>query len=319
MNLQTSDGGEELYDGSVPTDGDFLFADTCRLLRTAQGHDHAGESGAGLGHCRAHRYPAIILSGALADGQRVGGSELLSALGATIALLVLLFVAAWVLPRLLRYDRSQNGIINTMTIFSNIGFMGVPMIDAIYGKGALIYMTIFLIPFNLLFFSYAIQTIKGSGTGQKLRLSDLLNEGMIACFLAIIVYIADIRVPYVISQTVAMLGSMTAPLAMILTGAFLSGMDFRGMFTDVRIWVFTVIKMVVLPVVIVLVLGQFFENRILLAVCLAAIATPVGNVLALLTSIYNEEAYPTSIKGITLTTIVSIATMPLVFYLTGLD
>ncbi|MCI6100300.1 MAG: AEC family transporter [Selenomonas sp.] len=264
-------------------------------------------------------YPAIILSGALADGPRVGGSELLSALGATIALLVLLFVAAWVLPRLLRYERSQHGIINTMTIFSNIGFMGVPMIDAIYGKGALIYMTIFLIPFNLLFFSYAIQTIKGSGTGQKLRLRDLLNEGMIACFLAIIVYLADIRVPYVIAQTVAMLGSMTAPLAMILIGAFLSGMDFRGMFTDVRIWAFTALKMVVLPVAIVLALGQFFDNRILLAVCLAAIATPAGNVLALLASMYNEAAYPTAIKGITLTTIVSVATMPLVYYLTGLD
>lgn len=263
-------------------------------------------------------YPAIILSGALTDDPHIGGKKLLLTLGATIALLILLMIGAWLLPRLLGYEKKYYSIINVMTIFSNIGFMGVPMIAAIYGKGALIYMTIFLIPFNLLFFSYAIKTIKGSSNGQAFNLRDLLNEGMISCFLAIVIYLSDIHVPYVISTTVQMLGSMTAPLAMLLIGSFLSDMDWREMFSDKRIWGFMLLKMVVLPIVIVTILEQFIDDLVLLAVCLAAIATPAGNVLALLASIYNEEVYPMSLKGITLTTIFSVVTMPIVYILTGL-
>ncbi len=77
-------------------------------------------------------------------------------------MLVLLMACAWILPRILRYPKKHYGIVNVMVIFTNIGFMGVPMIDGIYGKDALIYMTVLLIPFNILFFSYVIQTIKGS-------------------------------------------------------------------------------------------------------------------------------------------------------------
>ncbi len=263
-------------------------------------------------------YPAIILSGALVDGPHIGGDELLLTLGVTIALLVLLMIAAWVLPRLLGYEKKYYSIINVMMIFSNIGFMGVPMIDAIYGKGALIYMTIFLIPFNLLFFSYAIKAIKGSSKKQAFKWRDLLNEGMIACFLAIVIYLMNIHIPYVIRTTVQMLGSMTAPLAMLLIGSFLSDMDWKEMFSDTRMWLFTLMKMVVFPVVIVMILEQFVDNPLLMAVCLAAIATPAGNVLSLLASIYNKEVYPLSLKGITLTTLVSVVTMPIVYILTGL-
>lgn len=104
-------------------------------------------------------YPAIILSGVTGKGPRIEGAELAYAFGVILIMLVLLMISAWLLPRILRYPKEHYGIINVMVIFTNIGFMGVPMIDGIYGKDALIYMTVLLIPFNILFFSYVIQTI----------------------------------------------------------------------------------------------------------------------------------------------------------------
>ncbi len=72
-----------------------------------------------------------------------------------LGMLAVLLVVARVLPRLLGFPKAEQGMVNVMTVFTNIGFMGVPMIDGIYGKDALIYMTLLLIPFNLLFFSYS--------------------------------------------------------------------------------------------------------------------------------------------------------------------
>ena len=265
-------------------------------------------------------YPAIILSGAVSEGERIQGTDLLIAVGAACGLLVLAMIGAYLLPIILRYPKNQRGIINVMVVFTNIGFMGVPMIDGLYGKSALIYMTVFLIPFNLLFFSYAIQTIRGKkDPNQKFSLKSLLNNGMIACFLSIIIYLADIRLPYFITSSIHMVGATTAPLAMMLMGSFLMDIRWSEIFTDRKIILFTIIKMIVIPVVIVFILGQFVHNNLLLAVCMAVLATPSGNVIALLAALYNKEAYPVSVKGIALTTLVSVFTMPLVFMLAGLE
>ena len=265
-------------------------------------------------------YPAIILSGVGGDEVRIQGMDLLIAVGAALLVLAVTLVCARILPVILGYSREHHGIVNVMVVFTNIGFMGMPMIDGIYGKSALIYMTVFLIPFNLLFYSYAIPTIRGKEKGtHTFQWQDLLNSGMIACFAAIILYLVDIRLPYVLAESIHMVGSMTAPLAMMLIGSFLMDIKWLELFTDKKIILFTIVKMIVIPVGVVLMLGQFIHNKLLLAVCMAALATPSGNVIPLLAAMYNKEAYPTAVKGIALTTLVSVITMPLVFMLAGLE
>jgi hypothetical protein len=260
-------------------------------------------------------YPSIILSGALEQAD-IGGRELWQTLAAVFLLLVFTMAGAWLLPRLLGYDKKHYSIVNLMTVFSNIGFMGVPMIDALYGRGALLYMIIFLIPFNLLFFSYAMRTIKGRSEPFSWRA--FFNEGMIACFLAVLIYMGNISLPYALGAAIGLLGSMTAPLAMLLIGSFLDEIEWRSLFADKRDLGFVVLKMIVLPVAAAMFLRLFIDNNILLAVCLAAVATPSGHVLALLAAIYNEEAHPVAVRAIMLTTLAAPLTMPLVYVLTGL-
>ncbi len=127
-------------------------------------------------------YTALILSGVTGSGEHIRGHQIWEAVAVIAALLVLLFIAARLLPRILRYGREYYGIVNVMVIFTNIGFMGVPMIDGIYGKDAFICITLLLIPFNLLFYSYVIQTIRGGGENpHRFKFRDLLNPGMISC------------------------------------------------------------------------------------------------------------------------------------------
>ena len=233
-------------------------------------------------------------------------------------MLVLLMACAWILPRILRYPKKHYGIVNVMIIFTNIGFMGVPMIDGIYGKDALIYMTVLLIPFNILFFSYVIQTIKGSSDKKEpFRWQSLANTGMGACLLAIVLYLSGIELPYILAQSITMLGSMTAPLAMMLLGSFLADTEWKGMING-RIIAFTIIKMGVIPIVLTVILGRFVDNTYLLAVCMAALATPSGNIIPLLAAVYNKDAYPVSVEGIALTTAAAVVTMPIVAVVTGL-
>ena len=268
-------------------------------------------------------YPAIILSGALAEGERIEGTALLEATAAAFATLALAAAGGVLISRLLRIEARMRGVFVVMTIFTNIGFMGVPMVRGIYGADALIYLTVFLIPVNLFFFSYAVAAIRGDkltlGEGRFLAvLRQLCNNGMIACVLAILFYFVDLPVPAPIRGTVEMLGSMTAPLAMLLMGSFLVDVNWIEGLRDLRSIVYCVLKMIVLPVVAVRLMGLFTENAVLLGVYMAALATPCGNVIALLTAMYNREAYPSSVKTIAVTTILSVVTMPIAFRLAGL-
>ena len=111
---------------------------------------------------------------------------------------------------------------------------------------------------------------------------------------------------------------LPAPLAMMFMGASLRDIRIKELFTDTRLILFSLAKMILIPVGIVLILEQFFHNPLLMAVCMAALATPSGNVIPFLASIYNKESYPLSVKGVTLTTVISAITMPAAFYPAGL-
>lgn len=223
------------------------------------------------------------------------------------------------MPRLLGYDKKFFGIVNVMVVFTNIGFMGMPMIEGIYGKGALIYMTVFLIPFNILFYSYAIQTIQPEGTEKKkFCLKDLCNTGMAACVLAVAIYFSGVKIPYVLATSIHMIGALTAPLAMMMIGSSLPDINFRELLTDRKLITFAALKMVVFPALILIFMAQFIHNEILLAVCMAAMATPSGNMLAMLAALYNKDSFLLANKGISLTTAVSVFTMPLVAFLAGI-
>ena len=106
-------------------------------------------------------------------------------------------------------------------------------------------------------------------------------------------------------------------MAMMLLGSFLLDTDWKTLINK-KIIAFTVIKMVLLPIAVTLILKQFVSNVYLLAVCMAALATPSGNVIPLLAALYNKEGYPVSVQGVAVTTAAAVVTMPIAAMAVGL-
>lgn len=264
--------------------------------------------------------PAIILSGVTTDQTHIEDKELAMVLIAATATLGLLIICGLLLSKLLGFGKNNHGVIMVMTTFTNISMMGVPMIYSLFGPAAMIYITIFLLPYNLLFFSfgYYVMNDQNSNNFNWSSLGKAINPGIVACLLSLIIYIANINIPYVIAQPIRMLGAITGPLSMMLIGSFLLDMNWKSVFTDVRIWFYTLFKMIVIPVTIVLIMKQFISNPLLLGVLLAAVSTPVGAGIPLLAQAINKSAYPLALKGATFTTLAAVITMPIVALITGL-
>ena len=103
--------------------------------------------------------PALILSGSVGGAAKIQGLELLFTLGLAFGLFGLLILLSYGLPPLLRVRPKSRGTYRVMTVFQNLGFMGFPLISAMFGKEALLYGTLFLIPYNVLVYTYGIRTI----------------------------------------------------------------------------------------------------------------------------------------------------------------
>lgn len=98
--------------------------------------------------------PALILSSVAGGVPRLSGSELFETMLTVAATIAILLVFAQILPMLMNYGEKERGAIRDMLVFTNIAFMGIPMILCVYGQEAILYLTLFILPFNLLFFSY---------------------------------------------------------------------------------------------------------------------------------------------------------------------
>lgn len=147
---------------------------------------------------------------------------------------------------------------------------------------------------------------------------NLLNPGIIVCSLTILLYALEMTLPTILVEPLKILGGLTTPLSMLLIGASLAYLNFAGIFSDKKLLAFMVVKMIIFPIVFLLALQNFSQNRFLLVACFVALAMATGNMIAMLATLYNKEAYSLTVKEISLTTAISVVTLPLVAFLTNI-
>lgn len=257
--------------------------------------------------------PAMVLTGCMSE-DKIEGRELLLVAALVVIIYVVLVVLAMIIPALLKVDKKSRGVYQAMTIFSNIGFMGYPLVSALYGSGALLYASLFTIPYNILIYTFGVSAMSAGekvSVRESFSLKRVLNVGVIACIITIIVYLLQLPVPGFIKTTTTYLSNLTAPLSMMVIGASLAVIDIKKLFTDGRMLLFSALKLLVIPVIGVLLIRQFVDNEVICGVCMVMLATPVGSMTAMLAQQYDGD-YEMALKGVALTTVLSVITMPVV-------
>ncbi|MBQ8562591.1 MAG: AEC family transporter [Firmicutes bacterium] len=263
--------------------------------------------------------PCMILSSAMTATDKIGLKDALEILAVFAILLVIVLGIAAVIPKILGYPPEQRGAVNLMFWCTNIAYIGLPLIKGMYGNQAVIYVTIYIMATNFLFYSYAVTCIRsGMGEKKKFNPKSLLNAGMISCVLACLIYFMDIPVPDVLSQAFGMIGNITSPMAMMMIGFGLLDVDFKEMVRDVRMMTFIVLKMLAFPVLIMMIMKQITDNEYLLATCMAIVAIPTGGMVSMLATLHNPGAYLLVTKQISMATLLSVATVPLVAAIVGI-
>lgn len=262
--------------------------------------------------------PALIIHSFI---ENMGGSRavLLKLFGVATITYLLLPLAGVILMLLLRVSKKERGMYIFMTTFANVGFMGFPVVEALFGSQGVFYTAVFNCMFNIVIFSFGVVLMyygeeDGKSLKEVLSLKKIMNPGIIGCLCAIIIFLAGIMVPPVVDDVFASVGGLTSPLAMILVGASLAGMKAKELFGGVRIYVFTVLKQIAIPLLTWPLISIFITDELLSAVTLLMVSMPVANSAVLFATEYGKDE-KLAAKGIFITTVASLVTIPLVVYI----
>ena len=199
-----------------------------------------------------------------------------------------------------------------MMMFGNVGFMGFPLTEALLGEEALIYAVIFNVIFNLLVYSVGILMISKQEGDFKFPLKKLLNMPLISAVISIVLYFGKVQLPEVVIQSLDFMGNVTTPVAMLILGSTIAGMPWKELFDEWRIYIFTVFKLFVIPVLVIALLKLAPEiNPLIYGSLILLSATPVATNTTMLAIEYDGDRALAS-KGIFFTTLLCMLTIPLI-------
>jgi len=149
------------------------------------------------------------------------------------------------------------------------------------------------------------------GGGEKGNWKRIINIGTISGIISIVLFFMQIPVPKMICSLSAGLSNLTGPLSMLVIGISIAAMELKDLFTDVKLLKFALIKLLAVPVAAMLLVCQVIDNRLICEVFLVMMATPAASMCAMLSQQYGGD-YELAAKGVALTTILSVVTMPIV-------
>ncbi len=206
---------------------------------------------------------------------------------------------------------------NSMIVFSNVGFMAIPILSALFGSSSTVYIIFYVIMFNVLIYSYGIfLAAKSKGGKVKIPWLKMINSGSIASILAIILYFCNVTADKVGDPIVTIcsyLGNATIPFSMFVTGISIAMFPVKEYLAGARVYIFSVIKLLVIPIVAALILKGFAVDPMVKSVFIYELAMPVGALVLMINRNYGENELVSS-KGIVITTILSIITIPLISF-----
>lgn len=253
--------------------------------------------------------PATIISSSIGQNMEDKIKAISVFTTAAAVFIITPFISSFLVKKL-RMDKTYK----IMLVYSNLGFMGIPIISTIYDESAVFYVSIYMMLFNISLFSYGISLVKKRDTRRVGILKNLINPGIVSAILALGIFMLDIPVPLPIVKLLEAIGSITTPLALIVIGSTLAAVNIRDVIKDKTLYLFTFLKIILIPAALWFILQFFIQDPMILGIAVILSSLPTAGNVSMLCLEYNGDAELVT-KGIFMTTLCSLVTIPVLLYI----
>lgn len=249
---------------------------------------------------------------ALANALKAAGQIPLSRLGLvaliSVGMHVVFLIVGALLAPFFDKDPFQRRMYQLMMGFPNVGFIGIPVVSTVVSPEYVVYVTEFMIIYNVVFYTYGIAMMDGSFSLASLKAMFTPANGLI--FLSLVIVVANISLPEFVTTAITYLGNVASPLSLVTVGFTVAKADLKRIFANKHLYLLSAVKLLVLPLVLLPVLQMLPLEQELIATCLILFGMPVGNMALILGTERGVDCTNCS-AGIIMTTLLCVFTVPI--------
>lgn len=259
--------------------------------------------------------PAYIFINTAEGATRQGLAESLLVIPLAIALYLMLFLLSLLLEKVFHLKGNRGHVFRAIVMFGNVGFMGIPLVVELYPDTALLYISLFTILDQGLFWTYGVSLTKPvSDQKEKIslkNLKNLLSPALVAILGATVLVLLNIHLPKLLTTTLSKLGTASMPLSLLYIGGMLSMTDVRKVLRCGELYAEIGLKMLVLPIVFFLVMKLCQVPADMAGTMTFLTGLPAINMVAMLSK-NNGSDGDYAVCAVMMTTLACLVTLPLV-------
>lgn len=227
---------------------------------------------------------------------------------------VFFFVFSFIVFRGIIKDKVKRNLAINMSVFANTGFIGFPLVNAIFGSGGMIYAVVYNLLYNIFMYTIGIRLF-GDEKGRKLDIKAIiLNPLTIASLFALVLFFLPLDGGGVVEDSLSTIGGMSGPLSMMLVGSWLIGVDLKSVLKKPLCYLVSLIRLLILPLFVFFVLTFLGTDEIMKNTITLISAIPVGTLNVIFAKKYGGDAVFAN-ETMIQTLVFSVVTIPLIVLL----
>ncbi|MEE1042754.1 MAG: AEC family transporter [Clostridia bacterium] len=258
--------------------------------------------------------PCLIINSYQRDFDPVMASKLVYALVFSVVIHIIYIVISTLIYK--KRPDQKDRINKFSIIYSNCGFMALPLIDSLYGSEGVFYAVAYVTVFNILYWTQGIY-IYTNDVKQLSFKKAFLTPGVLGAVIGMALFFTGITLPAPIGKTVGFMASLNTPLPMVILGTYLVNLNIKKTLKNGYLWSVTIVRLIALPILTIFVIKLFNMESIMAMPLILASACPAAAVVTLFAVRYDlDSEYATQV--VSFTTLLSIITIPVIMMIATL-
>ena len=259
--------------------------------------------------------PALVMGTFIENftPQRISTAWKLLAVSFLVALTAIPF--AYLFSKLVTKDDYIRKIYTYGLSFSNFGFMGNAVVSTLFPDIFFEYL-IFTLPLWMLIYLWGAPTLLISESGKKQTLKESLksfiNPMFIAMLIGIIIGLTGLKLPDFLVSIISVSGDCMSPVAMLLTGMVVSTISLKKTFTNARIYIISIVRLIIMPLLFIAVASFIDIPKTIFICALCTLAMPLGLNTIVIPSAYGKDTSVAAGMAV-ISHLLSVVTIPIIF------
>lgn len=260
-----------------------------------------------------------ILNSVTSGSLDISGAQLVKVILLLSLVMLISYAFGALVARVFFKGRENTPVFELLISVMNNIFIGLPIAEALYGATAVLYCALSCIPYNLLLYSYGVWRLrsgKALGGGAAFKIKDVFTVPLFATLAALLIFIFDIQLPYILRELISTTASATMPASMIVIGATLGGVKIADGFKQRYVYLIGLMRLVIVPAAVWFIVGLLSTDSMLVSTCAIIAACPSAVVVSIL-ALQNDYDAAFSSNAVLVTTALSMISLPVWVYILG--